>query len=271
MTAPSPPPSRIPAGATTAPPYAPLADSGIGDPSFYHLFWDDFDDSLGASGLWTVTNVNGGTVAHTAGDGGLALFTTGVASGNAEQIQLPAASFLLPQGVTAGKKLFFMCRLQVSDATNCNLIAGLCDTTTTLFTAITDGAYFYKPSGGTTIQFKTASGGTTLTWALPSAVNQLANATNVDLGFYVDRNQALRVFIGSQLYGYMPQSGTGAVNAVTGVSNLPVLGPQLWVGNPNSTSWTISAANLNVSLGIQTEAAAAKTMTVDFVGAAKER
>lgn len=276
---PSPPPTRCTSGATTDFPWGPMADSGYGNPFFYHAFNDDFDSSLGAAGLWTISSVGAGSVATAAGDGGLALFTTGATLNNAESIQTPAAGFILPNGALAGKKLFFLTRLQLSDVTNSSLIAGLINITGTPFTggSITDGVYFSKLTGGTVLNIITVSGSVALTWAIPAASYALANATNIDLGFYIDRSQNLNVFVGSQLVGYLPQSGTGGVNTA-GVTSLPVVGRCLQVvptgnipGGAQVGPWTVSAANLAPTLGVLTGAAVAKTMTVDFIGAQKER
>lgn len=277
MVASSPKPTRLPAGLTTDPPFGPLADSGYGNPFFYHEFSDDFDNTLGPTGLWTVSKGSTGTAVHTAGDGGLATLTTAATLNDYVSIQLPAADFSLPQSTLAGKKLFFLCRLNLSDVTASAFVAGLCDTTATVFTAITDGVYFKKASGGTVLDLVTASGGTSLTWAIPVSAYALANNVNIDLAFYMDRLQNLNVFVGSQLVGFIPQSGTGGVNSA-GVSQLPVIGrclqivPTGTVPSGNQLGpWTISAANLNPTLGIQAGAAAAKALVADFIGAQKER
>src|SRR5215468_3482059 len=142
----SPPPTRLTAGSSTDPVYGPLADSGYVNPFFYHMFADDFDNILGATGAYTVTAASG-TVALAAGDGGLALFTTGSVSNQFCEIQTPIAGFTLPQGATAGKKLFWLARLQLSDVTNSALIAGLISINVTPFTSVADGIYFSKASG----------------------------------------------------------------------------------------------------------------------------
>lgn len=268
MAGPSPPPVRNPAGATSAPPYGMFADCGYGDPTFYHQFYDDFDNSLGPAGLWTITAASG-SVAQTPGDGGLALFTTGSVSAQFAEIQLPAANVTLPGTTT--KKLFFAARFQLSDVLADVAIVGLCNTTATPFTAVADGVYFSKPNGSAVLNLITVVGGTATTWTIPTAFYTLANATNIDVGFMIDRYGTLKVFIGSQLYGYIPQSGTGAVSTVTGQSLLPVLGPALVIGYPNSTTWSQTSANLNPTAALQTQAAAAKTMTLDFIGVSKER
>ena len=204
------------------------------------------------------TTAAGGSVAHTAGDGGLALFSTGATANEFAEIQVPVADFVLPQGAIAGKKLFYLTRLQLSDVTNSAFIAGLCDVTATPFTAITDGVYFIKPSGATVINIVSAIGSVLTTTALPAASYNLVAATNIDLGFYIDWYGNLNVFTSPSMVGYVPQSGTGAVT--------PTRGRVLQVQNLN-----FSAVNLTPTLALQTNANAIKTMTVDFHCAQKER
>jgi hypothetical protein len=295
-------PTSLPAGATTDPPYGPLYNSGFSNPFFYHNFSDDFDNMLGSAGLYTTTSVGGGTVAHAAGDGGLALFTTGATAGNFESIQLPAASITLPgtgnapPGTsTSMKKLFYLVRLQLSDVTNTALIAGLCATTATPFTGagaaqnVADGLYFYKASGGTALQVVNIASnagsptgtGFTNTFTIPTAAYTLANATNIDLAYYVDRSQNLSMYVGSQLVGWLPQSGTGAVQgAGAGTTVLPVVGPALVNYNYQAQAGPsfnptnpimFTTVNLNITLAVGTSAASAKTMTADFQLFQKER
>jgi len=259
MTAPaSPSPGRNTSGWTSDPPYGPMADSGYGNPAFYHSFFDDFDNSFGAAGLYTVSAGGAGSVAHTAGDGGLALFTTAAANGNFESIQLPAASFTLPQGALAGKKLFYLTRLQLGDINASAFIAGLTNITATPFAGIADGIYFTKASGGTVLNIVSAVGSTLTTTPIPVGAYNFVNATNIDLGFYIDRQGNLNAFVSPNMVGFVPQSGTG--------TTLPTRGRVLTV-----SGLTLSAANLSPILGVQTGAVAAKTMTVDFHCAQKER
>lgn len=261
---PSPKPTRLPGGLTTDPPYGPLANSGLGNPAFYHQDFDDFDWSPTVSGAWTQT-LDGGTAANLAGDGGFILLTPVATSTDFVSIQRPAANWLLPQVASAGKKLFFLARLQLSSLT-ANMIAGLCDITTTPFSGISDGVYFHHASGGAVLNLLTVSGSTTQTWVIPTAAYTLAAATSIDVAFYIDRNGNINVFVGSQLVGWLPQSGTGAVNSA-GVPTLPVLGPCLQV----ASGWTVSTANLSPTLAVQTEASAANTLRSDFILVQKER
>lgn len=255
----SPTPSRLPAGSSTDPPYGPMADSGYTNPFFYHQFADDFDNALAATGLYTIT-ATGGSIAHTPGDGGLALFTTGAVSTNFAELQLPAASFTLPQGAQAGKKLFWLARFQVSDIVGTSLILGLCNTNTTPFsTGITDGVYFSKAAAGTVWNIISEISNTTTTTAIPPGTySTWTNNTNIDLGFYIDAYGNLNAFVSPNMVGYIPQSGTGP--------STPTRGRCLQVSGLN-----LSTANLTPTLAVATGAAASKTMTVDFHCAQKER
>ena len=259
MTQPSQVPVRYPSGVTTDNPFQALANYGFRNPFFYHEWEDDFSV---VSTAYTKTVTGTGTVASAAGDGGQALFTTNATTPLATDIaaiQLPAAAF----SFTAGKKSFFLSRLWLSDATNAAFIAGLVQTTATPF-IVTDGLYFTKASGTTTVSIVSAVGSVLTTLALPAPYSTMANNTWIDMGWYVDRNQNVKAFICYPLVGYQLQSGSGPVN-VSGVTVEPFPGPNA------SFAPTLTGAVLNYTLAVQSGTASSKTMTVDFAMSAKER
>lgn len=273
---PNQPPLRYLSGVTSDPPYGPWADSGIGNPFFYHLFHDDFDNSLGPTGLWTVSATSGGTAAHSAADGGWIVLTPDAAS-DYVSIQLPKADFTLPQGSLAGKKLLFLTRIQVNSITETGIVAGLINTTTTPFTSddITDGIWFSWATGGTALKLNVASDSTVNTYTVPTDTYSVAANTNLDLSFYVDRYGNIQYSVGSQLVGWIPQSGIGASVNASGVPTLPVLCPtgKLYSGNQpgtTATGYTLTTAVLNPTLGV-TCVTGVKTLSADFIGVAKER
>lgn len=284
IQAPSPPPVRNTAGSTTDAPYMPLAQSGIGNPFFYHQFADDFDNALSATGLYTISGT--GSVVHTPGDGGLALFSTLAGAGTFASIQTPAASFTLPTtGITppatstSVKKFFWLTRLQLSDVTLSSFVAGVSAVDVTPFTAILDGIWFAKAASSTVLTFNiAASAGQSPTGSaiaatvtIPTTAYTLVNATYIDLAFMIDRAQNIYVFVGSQLVGFLPQSGSGAVNTA-GVSAIPLKGPVASLQQGLPTSVPLSLANMSPILGVSNVATAAiKTMTVDFHLVQKER
>jgi hypothetical protein len=248
-------PQRCTSGSTSDAAWQPLADDGQGNPFFYHGFQDDFDNALSSAGLYTITNVNSGTVAHTAGDGGLALFTTGIAAGNSEQIQLPAASFSL----TLGKKLFYLTRIQLAAATTSAFFAGLINTTSTIFpSGVTDGIYFSKAAGSTQLVINSNVGGVNVSANVANA--NFANGVNMDMAFYLNRQGDVLAFAAGQLVGYIPSAGTGANTPPQAGPNTRLIAPPL------------TGVNLNLTMAVSNGAtAAATTMTSDFHLAHKER
>jgi hypothetical protein len=238
-------------------PWGPLANYGLPNPAFYHTDFDDFDYSLSVTGPWTKQVNANGTIAQQAGDGGSILFTTNSSTPlttDIAVIQRPFANF----NFTLGKKFFFLARVQLADVINPALLMGLVQTTATPFT-VTDGLYFLKASGSSTnLILRSTNTSVNTDIAIPTAEYLLTNATYVDMSFSIDRNGVVYGSVGQQLLvGYIPQSGVGAVS--------PDRCPDV------SFSPTLTAANLNVTLGIQSGTASSKTAAIDFVLCAKER
>ena len=257
----SQPPVRQTSGSTSDQPFGPFADCGNGNPAFYHQFFDDFDNALGATtnGLYTLTGT--GTAAHTPGDGGLALFSTTGTAASFVQIQLPAASF----SATPPQKQFFETRLQLATLTTNAWIAGLTNSNSTPFSGgITDGIYFSKAAASTTINLIIVkASAVSITLPIPvGAITNYAINTNFDLAWYLDRHGDVRVFANNQLVGFIPQSGTGSVSPPTAG-----LGPCA-----RATAPILPTVNLNATLALSNGATAAiTTMTVDFQCYSKER
>lgn len=248
-----PTPVRYTSGISTDPKWGPLADFGQPNPLTYHSFVDDFDYATGITGYYTATKTGNGTIAQTAGDGGLALFTTNSstpAAGDVCSLQLPVASFK----PATTKKLFFLTRLQLSSAANNGLLCGFIQTTVTPFTVV-DGLYFLKATGSASnliLRSTVASVNTDLT--IPTAAYTLADATYIDLGFYYDGRGTVSAFVGSSLVSSPPQAQLYAAR-----SPMAAFSP------------TLTTANLNLTLALQSGTASSKTMTADFLLAAKER
>lgn len=251
-----PTPVRFPGGVTNNSPFQTLAQAGITDPFFYHVYANDFD-SLNSTDF-VVTDTGTNTNALTAEDGGVLLTTTSAGGSDASFLQLGAASFqFVPTTATvAGKKSFFKTRVKLSDATNSTFYAGLISTSTTPLTA-NDGLFFLKATGATTFVLRSIVGGVATDLALTGF--NFADATYIELGWYFDGKSTVYAFV-DNLTGYYPQSGSGATNV--GTSNK---------GAVAAFTPTLTTALLNPSFGIQNGAAAAKTMSMDFILAARER
>lgn len=212
-----------------------FADMVQPDPTLFHEYFNDFDTYT--AGDWTVTETDSGaTQALTAGDGGLLLITNTAADNDLVALQKNPAAFTF----TAGKKTFFRCRFKVSDATQSDIVFGLQVVDTTPLD-VTDGIYFLKADGSTSVSFicrKNASTGSTSA----SAVATLADDTFIELGFYYDGQSSVAYEVNGNVLGSLDASS----------SYLP------------DTTCTVSFA-------LQNGEAVAKTMTVDYVYVAKER
>lgn len=224
-------PTRFLSGITAAASYQPLGHIGVPDPFFYAYYEDDFLPYNAA--LYTVTAASGSVAANAAnGSGGRILFTTGATAGNFAEIQLPTAGFQ----IVAGKKLAFLCRLQVANITTSAIIAGLCATTATPFTSVSDGIYFSKAAASTNLVVTVRSGSATIGSTTISGA--LTNATDVDLGFYLDRSGNIKIFVGSNLEGVKrPNTATLGPNysilasSLSAAQTAVLLNPTLAISN----------------------------------------
>lgn len=244
-------PTRITSGFTQAAKYQPLGDIGIPDPFFYATFEDDFIPYNAA--LYTVTAASGSVAATTAnGSDGRILLTTGATAGSFAEMQLTSAAFQY----TSGKKLAFLCRLQVANITTSAFIAGLIATSATPFTSIADGIYISKSAASTNVVVTAVTGGTTIGTATLSGL--LTNNTDIDLAFEVDRSGNIKVWAGANLEGYKRE-------------NTASLGPNIAI-NRTSLTGSITSVLLNPTIAVSNGAtAAAMTGVADFLFAAQER
>ena len=205
-------------------------------PHKYHTYFNDFDTYLASD--WTITTTEDGTGSATEaladGDGGLLLVTNAAGDNDHDFFQLVKEGFKFE----SGKQLAFNIRFKTNDATETDIVAGL-QLTDTSPLDVTDGIFFLKSDGGTTVTFVVEKDSTQSTLDLPNA---LADDTFMTVGFLFDPNtQKFRVFQNNVLAGTVVST------------NAP------------------DDEELTVSFGIQNGAAAAKTLTVDYIGASKER
>ena len=230
--------TRFQNGANTEADNAIFKQLGTFSPTKFHSYFNDFDTYT--AGDWTVTEGNAGsTEALTTGDGGLLLLTATNATTDKVYMQLGADSSINGFSMEAGKKAFFEIKFKTSEVTTNGLIAGL-HVSNSVDYAPTDGIYFYKPASAATVNFicrkNTSSGSTSA-----SAVATLTANTNVVLSWYYD---------GIDTVSY-------AVNGIV-------------LGHLSATSAYLPDTAIGINFGITT-AAAANTMTIDYVFAAKER
>ena len=205
-------------------------------PHKYHQYFNDFDTYLASD--WTITTTEDGTgsasEALADGDGGVLLVTNAAGDNDHDFFQLVKEGFKYE----AGKQIGFHIRFKTSDATQSDIVAGLQLTDTTPLD-VTDGVFFLKSDGAATISFTVEKDSTQSTLTLP---NSLADDTFMTLGFIYDpKDQKFHVYQNNVLAGTVVST------------NAP------------------DDEELTLSFGIQNGAAAAKTLSVDYVGAYKER
>lgn len=275
----SQPPSRFASGMSTDLPIGPLADSGCVNPFFYHELSDDFDVFNAA--WWS------GTATVVAGDGGL------ISIAAAATITTVNPGFLLPDTganppttANSAKKIFFLARVMMPNATTAGFVAGLAAPGAAYGNPPTvDGLYFVKPAGAMTMSITNVvtaahspSGvAQTRTIAIPSAAVTpvLVNNQWFDIGFQLDRNQNLFGYVGVGLVGWVPQSGSGATTAAGTTIQPPrgkVVSNYNWLAQATGLAGNVATPMMYSNTPVAaTIGASGSAVQVDFVCAQKER
>lgn len=142
------------------------------------------DDTTGLPTGYTVTVVDGGSDgadAFSIADGKLVIVTND-ADNDGSNVQLAGSEAYAVNAAT--KYVYFGISLKIDEATQSDILAGLCITDTDLLGGMTDGIYFECLDGATAINFVLEKNSTETTSA--SAVGTLADATDVVLEFVFD-------------------------------------------------------------------------------------
>ena len=225
--------TRFPKGVTNARPNTSLAYMGQPDLTKFNTYFDDFNTYLASD--WVITAVGTGTTALTAGDGGLLLVTTSAAAPDSRSHQLAVATFTF----TAGKRMFFKAAGTLSNATLSVLQLGLVVTDTTP-TDATDGIYFLKPAGtaniGAFVRRDAATGN------LSNTAIAVATTAYTSYGFDYDGKDTVTFFINDVAVGSLPCTS---------------------INSPDTT--------LSVTFHLGNGDAVARTFSLDYILAAKER
>lgn len=247
-------PSRYPSGLSVFAKPALLANMPVPSHLRMHEYVNDFDTYNAAD--WTIVTSTGSN-ALVASNGGKLVLTTAATNTDIQSAILNPANVAFVQGVG----LWFSCNFTVAD-----LISGFrigLQTGGTPF-APTDGVFFQKVTTSANVDFVVKTGGASTTLA---SVTTIAATVPISLGFYFDGlgNPTLYAFSSTanfnqaSAFGQPVQIGgnmVGAlgVNATSGqlLTNLPL-------------------SNLSPAMAIQAGAAAAKTLTVDYITAANEQ
>ena len=212
----------------------PLYRMGQLDPTRLIEFWEDFQTYV--AGDWTITTTEAGagsaSQALTDVDGGVLLITNDAADDDRVFYQKKGESFKLE----AGKETWFKARFKVSDATQSDFVMGLQITDATPL-AVSDGVWFQKDDGDAYLDLHVANSSTQTD---VTAIYTVVSDTYLTVAFHYDGKSAINYYVNDVKYG------------AAAVTNLP-------------------STELTVSFGIQNGEAVAKTMSLDYILAVKER
>ena len=254
--------TRMPNGVTNAAPWQTMGASGIPDPTWAHVYENDFDRFSATE--WTTTLVGTGTQALTPYDGGALLLTTTAGATDSIAMQLINASFQLKPG----KAAFFKFAGVLSDVVASTLEVGLLATTATPLTAA-NGIAIIKKAASSALFLRTTIAGVTVDTPFP-AVCAPVNNVAFELGIEVD-------YLGNIAGFFNPTTGSNPISAAAGTNNVAPAQPRGRVASllqstaNGSTPVVPTAVLLAPTIFLQNGAAAAKTLTVDFITAVRER
>lgn len=245
-------PTRFPNGLATAAKGSTLWNFPMPDPTRYFVFFEDFHDwandgSDTADRPWVDTFVSVGSASSIAPVAdepfGAVVFTAGSNDNDGAQAQWHTENFT----ITSGKKTWFKVRFKLSEATQSDFLLGLAVLDTTAIDVagdgVTDGIFFQKDDGSTTITFQVQKDATT--GQLRDTNVGTATTSYMSLGFEFDGVRYVKVFRDDVL--------VDTVDLTTTLSTYL----------PNTP--------LAVTLAYLAGAAGGSTMTVDYVFAAQER
>lgn len=232
--------TRFPNGLTNGQYGSMLGDLMVLNPATYNLIFTDFTSF--AAGDWVITETDSGaTEALTAGDGGQLLLTNTAASGDLIGMQWAggSGSFLGCFDFDPAKDMVFAARFKISNATTALALLGLCTVDTSPIASLpANGIMLSKPASTTTLSGVVRSGSASTTKAGAAVVADTFVEAAI---FYTAADGKMTFYQGGGAY--------------------PV------------TGWTAPVAGqlLAPTIALQNGSAVARTMTVDWMLAAKAR
>ncbi len=224
-------PARFPNGVTNTTPASVLRTLPIPQRKDLVEYWNDFHVYTAAE--WTVTETQAGaTQAIIDGHGGLLALTNSAADDDLNSIQSSKENFKF----ATNRQAWFTCRWKVSDATQSDVVVGLCITDTTPLD-VTDGVYFLKADGAATLAYGVEKNNTASTGTVGTVVGDTFHVTD----FYWNGVDAIEFYF------------DGAKVATVASTNL------------------VDDEELAITLSVQNGDGNARTLTIDYVGVWMER
>lgn len=215
------------------------------DPTKNHTWFDDFDDYTAAQ--WLITETGTGTRAIANADGGILVITNGAVDDNHNFLQWSgntASTAVETWKWESSKAMWFKARLKISSATESDLVIGLQITDTSPLDT-TDGLFFVKPDGSTTLTFRAEKDNTASTVTTAT----LADDTYFTVGF-----------------AYLPNGDDNRAAPV-----LDVFYNDVVVGSLSTFTNFPNDEELTISFGVQNGTDAAAVLSIDFIMVSKQR
>lgn len=228
-------PTRFPGGVTNASPSSALGNLITMDPTLIHSYFEDFDIYLATD--WTVTETQAGaTQAIVSGDNGQLALTNTAADDDINAIRLANTTFV----IDTSKPFWLACRLKVSDVLQSEVLFGLVDTMAAFNPS--DGVYLYKADGAVPIRLSIEKSSATTNASADSSATSAVNDTFVTLAItYNPHDRLVRGWVNDAQFG-----------VISDLTNMPTVA-------------------LAPAIGLRNGEAVAKTLTVDYLFAAKQR
>ena len=230
------------AGVTNVPRYDQMGLLREPDASQYHQYYDDFDYFI--SGNWVVTKTQvGATQVIASGDGGLLTLVNTAANNDLDAIQWAGGAGSVVTNFNFDPLFDFVlqARFKVDDATNAAAMIGITVADTSPIASLpSDGIWFYKAAGGTTLVGSMTKSSTSTSQTLTTAI---------DTNFHV---------------AALTYNSLGGKWSVWYDNNL--VGESTVLTNAPATS-----TGLALQIAVQNGTAAARTLTVDYVNVMKAR
>lgn len=226
-------PTHFPNGVTNVAGSSTMASYLAPHPALMHQWFNDFDTYT--AGDWTVTETQAGaTQAITDADGGVLALVNSAADDDLNAIQLKNETFKWE----IGKGFWLRSRFKISDVTEADMIIGAYITDTSPLASLpSDGIYFYKADGSTSLLFSVRKNGTS---------SSVTMGTLVADTFVI----AMAHWDGVQWNVWLDTSPVGTITDTTNV---------------------VDDEELAVGIAIQNGEAVAKTLSIDYLLVSKER
>lgn len=243
--------TRMPQGVTNAAPWQTMGLSGVPDPTWSHLYRNDFDQYVAAD--WSLTGTGTPTAALSAGNGGIITLSTTAGANDSVVFQKTPAAF----AVVANKQMFFKFAGTLSSVAGA-FFCGIADIGEGAEGATVDGILINKAAGVSTLTLDIFVASAKTSFAFPATCT-LAAATAFELGFAIDP-------IGNVLAFYNPTTGNNQINASVVASSGQSRGAVAVAAAPS-----LPTTNMAPVCSYVNASAAAQTIKADYFVVSNER